>query len=254
MKMKRFVPYLGIVAGLSFFVFVAAFINEPLNRQPAKIPTASSTLSVVPSYTVPTITLPSLEQIASSTEGTPAPQEKVVPPVKKMIPPASVPAAAPASAPVSVPTNPLPPVKTQAELNAELDAVASTVRSTLVNILCYAPAGSNIRSISGSGIFVDSKGIILTNAHIAQYFLLADRGVGCTIRVGSPAVDTYKASLIYISPSWLKANPSVLTKEAPSGTGEYDFAFLAVSGSTSGSTLPSSFPSIPLAVTPSTAG
>ena len=107
-----------------------------------------------------------------------------------------------------------------------------------------------IHSISGSGIIIDSKGIILTNAHVAQYFLLADRSVSCTIRSGSPAVDKYSAALEYISPAWLKANPNVLTEAAPSGTGEHDFALLAITKSATSTALPSTFPYIQLATLP----
>ena len=159
--------------------------------------------------------------------------------------PAPVASATPPKAtPVSAPT-PLPPSE-----NASLDASAVTLRAALVNIICYAPAGSGLRSISGSGIIVDPKGIILTNAHIAQNFLLADRNVSCTIRAGSPAIDTYKASLIYISPAWIQANANILTQTNPSGTGEYDFAFLAITKSATSAALPSSFPFIPLATAP----
>jgi hypothetical protein len=123
-----------------------------------------------------------------------------------------------------------------------------------VNIVCYAPAGSKLRSISGSGVFVDAKGVILTNAHIAQYFLLADRNVSCTVRGGNPAVDEYKAALIYISPLWLRANATVLNQEAPLGTGEYDFALLAVTKSATSGSLPASFPSVSLAHLPPPTG
>lgn len=240
--MKRFVPYLGIVAGLYFFMLLAAFVNEPLRQQPAGNPTASSTLSVVPSYIVPDITLPSLEQVvASSTQETLAPP--TVPPSKK-----AVPASTPVVVPVSVPVQPPPP--SIAEQNAELDASASVLRAALVNIICYTPVGSGLKSISGSGVFIDSKGIILTNAHIAQYFLLVDRGARCTIRAGSPAIDTYEASLIYIPSAWLQANSKVLTQTAPSGTGEYDFAFIAITKSVDRNPLPDTFPSIPLAILP----
>ena len=137
---------------------------------------------------------------------------------------------------------------------AALDISASALRNALVNIICYAPAGSDLHSISGSGIFIDPKGVILTNAHIAQYFLLADRGVSCTIRSGSPATARYSAKLIFISPAWIHANADLLTATAPSGTGEYDFAFLAVSGSAAGTVSPSPFPFVPLATTPPPAG
>ncbi|MFI5260225.1 MAG: serine protease [Candidatus Paceibacteria bacterium] len=123
-----------------------------------------------------------------------------------------------------------------------------------MNILCYAPVGSKLQSISGSGIFIDPKGIILTNAHVAQYFLLADRGVSCSIRAGSPAIDEYKASLIYISPSWIHANSAVLSQAAPIGTGEYDFALIAITQSETSAALPSSFPYIPLAMMPPNKG
>lgn len=99
-------------------------------------------------------------------------------------------------------------------------------------------------------MFINSKGIILTNAHIAQYFLLSDRGVSCTIRTGSPAAAAYDAALMYISPAWVHANVGVITETAPSGTGEYDFALLAVTKSATTAALPSSFPSVPLAMAP----
>ena len=116
--------------------------------------------------------------------------------------------------------------------------------------MCYVPAGSSLHSISGSGVIVDPKGIILTNAHVAQYFLLADRGVSCTIRAGSPAADSYRAKLIFISPSWINANNALLTEAVPSGTGEHDFALLAITKSSTSTPLPSSFRFLPLATTP----
>ncbi len=135
-----------------------------------------------------------------------------------------------------------------------LNISASRLRAALVNIICYVPAGSGLHSISGSGVFIDPRGVILTNAHIAQYFLLADRGVSCSIRSGTPAKGRYDAALIFISPEWIRANVGVLTETAPNGTGEYDFAFLAVTKSTTDTPLPASFPSIPIAQTPPTPG
>jgi hypothetical protein len=115
-----------------------------------------------------------------------------------------------------------------------------------VNILCYAKTGSGISSISGSGVMISPKGIILTNAHIGQYFLLADKGVSCVIRTGGPAADSYYAAPIFISSRWITANAAVLTEANPTGTGEYDFTLLAVIGSATNATLPSSFPFVPL--------
>lgn len=129
----------------------------------------------------------------------------------------------------------------------DLEAAAQLVRGALVNIVCYAPAGSRLRSTSGSGIIIDPKGIILTNAHVAQSFLLSEQGVSCTIRAGSPARNAYKAAPIFVSPSWIKANATVLTSASPSGTGEYDYALLAITKSVTSTPLPETFPFIPLA-------
>jgi S1-C subfamily serine protease len=149
-----------------------------------------------------------------------------------------------------------PAATTTAESAPLIDAATLPLRNALVNIVCYVPLGLTIHSISGSGVLVDPKGIILTNAHIAQYFLLRDRGVSCTVRAGSPATDAYKASLIFISRAWIEENADLLVKPVPYGTGEHDFAFLAVtkSASVAGKALPEQFPFIPLANTVPTQG
>ena len=236
--MNRFRPHIGIATIFLIGIFVVSvFGNASIPRIPTTtIQNASSTLAVV------------------NTVATTSAQTPIIPVPKKVIPPAPKPTSEPAptaplkATPISAPTSLLP------SESASLDASAATLRAALVNIICYAPAGSGLRSISGSGVIVDPKGIILTNAHIAQNFLLADRNVSCTIRAGSPAIDTYKASLIYISPAWIQANANILTQTNPSGTGEYDFAFLAITKSATSAALPSSFPFIPLATAPPPTG
>ncbi|MDD3531530.1 MAG: serine protease, partial [Candidatus Pacebacteria bacterium] len=175
--------------------------------------------------------------------------EKVAAPLPKK--PVPKPEPTPVVVPITVPVVPPTPVSGG---NAALDAAAASLRASLVNIICYAPAGGAIHSISGSGVFIDAKGIILTNAHVAQYFLLSDRGVSCTIRAGSPAADSYESSLIYISPAWISANPTVLTQTAPHGTGEYDFALLAVTKSATNAPLPAAFHFVELAKAPASSG
>jgi len=133
---------------------------------------------------------------------------------------------------------------------ANFTAASAQLRAALVNIMCYAPASSSLHSISGSGVIIDSKGIILTNAHVAQYFLLADQGVTCVIRSGSPATDQYEAKLEYLSPAWVAENTGVLTERLPTGTGEHDYALLAITSSATEQPLPAYFPAIPLASAP----
>lgn len=227
--MSRFSPYLGIVAALALGIFVATFFGSAtVSTSTVVIQIASSTLPITNSTAT------------TSVQAAPAP--KVV--SKKIAPPP------PSSASRRTTEGTAPAVESISAINASLDISASSLRGALVNIICNAPAGSRIHSISGSGVIIDSKGVILTNAHIGQYFLLANRGVSCTIRSGSPAVDKYDAELIYISPEWLRTNPNVLMEVLPSGNGEHDFAFLAVSKSSASSALPSSFPYISLAIIP----
>lgn len=245
--MLRLESYLGIFFALLIGAFIGLFSSGggTIPRGPAATATtASSSLSVFPSFSVnPALDLPAKSTTTTAATSSTKPAKTVLPIV------------APLPAPVAslLPTAPaLVPLPSSGGMG--LDATAVALRAALVNIMCYVPAGSGLHSISGSGVFIDAKGIILTNAHIAQYFLLVDRGVSCTIRSGSPAVDAYKAKLIYLSPLWVRANATVLTQVLPVGTGEYDFALLAVTKSATATPLPSSFPFIPLASLPPASG
>jgi hypothetical protein len=129
-------------------------------------------------------------------------------------------------------------------------ALEEKVHGALVNILCV-PNNTlpNVSAISGSGFIIDSKGIIVTNAHIAQYFLLAENEIplaSCSIRQGSPAVKAYEGALLYLPPSWLSANPDTLITRNPSGTGEDDFALIGITKTATKEPLPSSFPVLPI--------
>lgn len=230
----RFAPYLGILTALLVGVFVVVISGSATRFQAGTAVTlnASSTVSISP----PAVPLP-LEPEAAGATSTSA-RERSAPITLSPVTADTVPAA----------------TLSASERAALLDASALALRLALVNILCYAPAGSGLRSVSGSGVVIDQKGIILTNAHIAQNFLLTDRGVSCTIRVGSPATHAYEASLIYIPSVWIKENADILTETNPSGTGEYDFALLAISKSATSVELPASFPFIPLATSPSPVG
>jgi S1-C subfamily serine protease len=247
MRMKRFVSYLGILPALLLGMLILAFLgNTATNHSATNDASTMQNFSLASSS--PASPSPISPEVTSATTTAQA-SATSVPSKKTTLPsPASATPAQPAAKPVSTPA-PL-----TASESAALDASAMALHAALVNIICYAPEGSGLHSMSGSGVFIDPKGIILTNAHVAQYFLLADRGVSCVIRSGSPATERYSAALIYISPAWLGVNAGALTQVAPSGTGEYDFAFLAVNKSATSAPLPSLFPFIPLASFSSSAG
>jgi hypothetical protein len=143
-----------------------------------------------------------------------------------------------------------PALDTAAIASARLTAAGGQLLKSIVNIICLPKSGTGLRGISGSGVIIDSRGLILTAAHVAQYFLLRDYprpgSVTCTIRTGSPAADAYTAEVVYISPSWIEDNSDVVIDPAPRGTGEDDFAVLAITGSATKDPLPSSFSYVPL--------
>ena len=125
--------------------------------------------------------------------------------------------------------------------------VNTSVRNALVNIICLTGSGETFGSISASGVIIDPRGVILTNAHVAEYLLLANYPrpgfVQCTIRTGSPATPAYTAELLYMPPSWIADNAQKIDDETPTGTGEHDYALLYITGTVSKSiTMPSTFP------------
>lgn len=127
--------------------------------------------------------------------------------------------------------------------------VNEITRKSVVNILCETISGGALNPITGTGVIIDERGVILTNAHIAQFFLLKDfpkkDNVNCVIRTGSPAKPLYKAELLFISPLWIEKNAKNITAENPLGTGENDFAFLLITGTVNSSlSLPTSFPAL----------
>lgn len=142
------------------------------------------------------------------------------------------------------------PPASEEDPNVSLENAVVALRKALVNIFCISASTGSLRSTSGSGIFIDPKGIILTNAHVGQYFLLDPRTTTCVVRAGTPARKQYLAKLIYISPRWIENNPNVIAETRATGTGENDFALLAVTDTATTTPLPKKFPSVRLATDP----
>lgn len=128
------------------------------------------------------------------------------------------------------------------------------VGKSIVNILCKYKTDAYTRTTTGTGFFIHENGVILTNAHVAQFLLLKGshdtiKTVECIVRSGNPATPRYKAELLFISPTWISHNANLITEETPRGTGEFDYALLYVARSLDGTPLPAIFPAIPIDTT-----
>jgi S1-C subfamily serine protease len=236
----------GIAVFISYFNTGAVVHIAPSNHAssaltPLPAEQNVSATTTIPAFSLSTSTLealfpsqPKLHATSPVITATTTVHAPVVTPAPKPVP-------APKPAATSTPATSTPSTDTE-----ELAALSKSI----VNIICIAHDGS-LRSISGSGVIIDSRGIILTVAHVAQSSLLqqylgTDK-VSCTIRTGSPAKNAYIARPIYVSDAWVKENPTTLISSQPTGTGEHDYALLAITESASGSALPGAFPAISLA-------
>ena len=200
--------------------------------------TTSPSANLTENISLPASTTPIVKEKTISTT-----TQKIISDKKKSVipPPISKPE-------VSIPIQPIePPVEVVKPINfSELN---EKVRTAIVNIICTSKTGGLFKPISGSGVLIDKRGVILTNAHIGQYLLLKNYMtpdfLTCTIRTGSPAYPRYIAELLYISPRWINEHASDITAQEPLGTGQYDYALLLITSAVGDNSLPASFPFLP---------
>lgn len=220
---------------LLFSALLFSFVPKDANREVPFVAPLTPTEQTSTSATPQTI----------STEATTTPKVAVKPAIK--------------SAQVAIPkTTSTPPVAQQTPLQTitppassiSFETINENARKAVVNILCTANPSGPLSPITGSGIMVSSNGLILTNAHIAQYFLLKDFNnqkdfLTCTIRTGNPAYPSYTAELVYIPPVWVEKHKTDIIKDNPQSTGEHDYAFIRITGRIDGTPAPDNFPFIP---------
>lgn len=136
-----------------------------------------------------------------------------------------------------------------------VDSITPNITTTdplaaLVNIFCTFTSSTTIRTTTGTGFFVHSSGVILTNAHVAQYLLLEETDAlgeaECIVRQGTPAEPKFRAELLYIPPTWVQNNAAMISESSPTGTGERDYALLYVTESLNNDPLPKIFPALAL--------
>lgn len=127
-------------------------------------------------------------------------------------------------------------------------ATTNNPLEAIVNIYCTFTTDDYIKTTTGTGFFIDPDGIILTNAHVAQFLLMEETiengETKCVVRSGNPATAKYHAKLLYLPPAWIQENASVINDETPMGTGERDYSLLYVSGTLDKNPLPAVFPAL----------
>lgn len=106
------------------------------------------------------------------------------------------------------------------------------IKNSIVNVYCSIQNGRNVKVITGSGVVIDPRGIVLTNAHVGQFPLLQDSSIAqnmdCSIRTGSPVNKTYGVKTLYVSKDWINTHYRNISQINFSETGEADIAILQI--------------------------
>ena len=218
----------GVAIGAHTLTYTAQ-PSTPATTTPTSTPVETVT------YNVPIIEI----------EEAPVPPEPIEEPLVEAAP--VVTQHTPPTPPVAESTPTPPPLYTTPPL--PFDTINTETLPAIVNIFCASSPRSRISGATGSGIIIDAGGVILTNAHVAQYLLLRDHPeveVSCTIRTGAPAQSAYTAEVLAFPKAWARAHGSDIVAEMPTGTGEHDWALLYITGTTTNTPRPGVFPAVAL--------
>ena len=243
---------LSLIAGAMFFIVyqVGNVPSSPVSGVVTATTTETAAASEPFTFIPATTTVTAVAATSTPTKVpkiTKAPLTKSTQSISAVIPPTPT---TPAQSPTASGSAPqVARIQNPYNFPAEsFDTVNTDARAALINILCMPRGGGSLAPISGSGVIIDPRGVILTNAHVAQYILLSEDAsinLSCQIRSGDPASAQWTANVLYMPPVWVSLHASEINTAHPTGTGEHDYALLLINGSTSGQSLPSTFPYLP---------
>lgn len=112
------------------------------------------------------------------------------------------------------------------------DIIHTATVPSIVNILCAPKNGAPYSGATGTGVLIDPRGIVLTNAHLGQYFVLKDvpekDSLRCVLRTGSPAKSAFYADVLLFPNAWAQEHPGEFNNPLATGTGEHDWTLLYI--------------------------
>ena len=113
--------------------------------------------------------------------------------------------------------------------NPEPASPTKNIENSLVNIFCSKKLDKIRKVVTGSGALI-TENLVLTNAHVAIWPLIADSNsaVSCLIRTGSPAKATHSVRVVFVSPNWIQKNGKLINS-AYTESGQDDYAILKIS-------------------------
>lgn len=229
--MSKLEWFLCIVVAIAGIVFLSPSFSSDATYEHGFSPAPISATSSAATTTLPLAT--TTVSLATSTH------ESSTSTVKKT---SSVAKKTPSPEPVARDPNAVDRIQNPYDTPPEsFDVINEKAREALVNILCVSRSGT-MQPISGSGVVIDPRGVVLTNAHVAQYVLLAQSpniDLSCTMRAGSPAVSKWSVVPLYIPAVWVHEHAHEIIEQHVVGTGEHDYALLLIAGNGK------SFPFIP---------
>jgi len=230
---QRLLPLVGAIGITALVLFLLASLTAP-ESSARNDGVASSTVEIVELETEPATTT---AVITEAEVTSPIPEAKV-------LKPAPVPSIEEEKTPKNEVARiqdpyPFPPFS--------FETINTDARAALVNLLCTTNGQANLLPTTASGVLIDTRGVILTNAHVAQYFLLSESkrtNLECVVRHGAPAKALWKAEVLYVPPIWIEEHAKNITEERPTGTGEHDYALLRIKSALDGTPLLPAFPAL----------
>jgi hypothetical protein len=201
------VSALRALLSLAIAAFVALFaVNTlpPENIQPPAKPPAEEAMVVLP------------VALETPPPATSTPEE----PLKTVPGQLEGPTQPPPAAPVVIP-------------QLSTNVIETQTRGAVVHLLCTTRTDRSIRIITGSGVIIDPRGVVLTNAHVAQFWLFPEESsrfgdTGCSVRATIPIDRRYHAELLYLPEAWVREHAVDIENPSPRGTGEDDYALLRI--------------------------